>query len=407
MNLLKEIEVSCPLCRSGDSEVVFDRRPFFKADRVKPVEAEGRRFHQINRLCRSCGLVFVSPRLDEPSLLRFYRGEAQGGYQWDQKIDEEYVRQFLPLALWRRDILLGGFCRPGAYHLDVGANVGALVYAMREMGVLSEGLDPNAGMVAAAKHYLGIELVQKSLEEYPVNRAYDLVTLNQILEHVWDPVDFLRMTVAHIKDGGYLYLEVPDLTRPWRQPLVFFHPHHVQTFTKQTLERICHQCGMETLKSGHVMNNFLFLIGRKKGSSLPGQNQNDGYIHSRGCLNDFLTYQTILDAAVRDGRNAEARLRDAMLQYPWPETAQGLLIELLCRRGEFNRALSVALASLDNTPTLAMWKVVSDLAKAVNRPRSLATGTARRITELVAAAARLQLPLPRQENDNVSAQGAR
>jgi len=407
MSLLKEIEISCPLCRSGESEAVFDRRLHSKVDGIKPLREEGRVFHQINRLCRSCGLVFVSPRLDGPSLLRFYSGGQEEGYQSDQKIDAAYVRHFIPLAIWRRDILLGEFCRPGDYHLDVGANVGALIHLMREGRVFSEGLDPNGQMVAAAKHYFGIDLHQKSLEEYPVNRAFDLLTLNQVLEHVSDPVEFLRICLRHVKEGGYVYLEVPDLTRPRGYPLTFFHPHHIQTFTEHTLKMVCHECGMETLKAGHVMNNFLFLIGRKKTTSLPRQYQEDGYGHSKAALHDFLTYQNLVADAVRDGRNAEARLRDLMVEYPWPESAQLFLIEFLCRRREFSQALSVALTSLEKVPTVPMWNLVFDLAMKVNRPGSLRTGTAGRIRGLVAAAAGLRLPLPRHKNDNLGALGSR
>ncbi len=46
--------------------------------------------------------------------------------------------------------------------------------------------------------------------ELPLPRAYDVITILEVLEHVVNPLDVVRHLVAHLKPGGTLFLNFSD-----------------------------------------------------------------------------------------------------------------------------------------------------------------------------------------------------
>jgi SAM-dependent methyltransferase len=46
--------------------------------------------------------------------------------------------------------------------------------------------------------------------ELPLQRAYDVITILEVLEHVVNPLDVVRHLVAHLKPGGTLFLNFSD-----------------------------------------------------------------------------------------------------------------------------------------------------------------------------------------------------
>lgn len=72
---------------------------------------------------------------------------------------------------------------------------------------------------------------------------YDLVILNQVLEHVPDPVDFLEFVCALLKQNGYLYIDVPFKD-------YLFKPNvegHVLFFNKHSMSRLLKKLEMDLI----------------------------------------------------------------------------------------------------------------------------------------------------------------
>ncbi len=80
---------------------------------------------------------------------------------------------------------------------------------------------------------------------------FEAVTLFQVLEHVANPADMISDGVNRLKPGGLMFVSVPDHTGPIR----FFAdshtavpPHHVTTWTPESLVHLLGRHGLEILK---------------------------------------------------------------------------------------------------------------------------------------------------------------
>jgi hypothetical protein len=94
---------------------------------------------------------------------------------------------------------------------------------------------------------------------------FDVVTFNKVLEHVADPVSMLARSARHLREGGFVYIELPDgeaaLTEgPERQEFFIDHWHVFSAaslailatragFRLQALERLHEPSGKYTLRA--------------------------------------------------------------------------------------------------------------------------------------------------------------
>lgn len=102
---------------------------------------------------------------------------------------------------------------------------------------------------------------------------YDFVCLHQTLEHIYNPYQCLTNIRNHMKDGGYLYINVPACNAPHSEPF-----HHFTGFTPMGLVAIADQAGFNILESGQWGNEeyLVKLWTRNPGWSDFTQLQNPG-----------------------------------------------------------------------------------------------------------------------------------
>ncbi len=225
------IEVrTCALCGSGD-------HAFFAA-----VHDGGREVRY--NLCRRCGLVFQSPRMTEEELDHYYRQAYAAEHQGVREAVTAKERHVQGL---RARHLVALLTRRGAQvqrHLDIGSSAGLLMQAVAEaFGAETVGVEP--GEVYRRHASASGLTVYASLEEVPEG-AFDLVTMSHVLEHLPDPVGYLRrLRQARLAEGGWLLVEVPNL---------FGHPSlelpHLYAFHPATLRATLEAAGyrVEQLK---------------------------------------------------------------------------------------------------------------------------------------------------------------
>jgi SAM-dependent methyltransferase len=98
--------------------------------------------------------------------------------------------------------------------LDVGCNVGDLLFLARARGWEAEGLEINK----ANAHHLrdqGFNVYTETIQEAPIeDDRYDCVVANQVLEHIPDPNGFLRSVQRVLCDGGVFFVGVPCFWSP-------------------------------------------------------------------------------------------------------------------------------------------------------------------------------------------------
>ena len=185
--------------------------------------------------CRACGFQFYDPRL------------AGGGKFYEELMAREYYVEQRPEFPFTLRLAREQGVRSV---LDVGGGDGVFLDQARQQGLTTWGVELNeaAAERASAK---GHRMIRKPLEQITPEEAgggVDLLTLYQVVEHVPDPVGFVREAARLVRPGGLIVIAVPHEYRicglipldPANWP-----PHHLSRWRKRDLRALVELLGLE------------------------------------------------------------------------------------------------------------------------------------------------------------------
>jgi len=135
--------------------------------------------------------------------------------------------------------------------LEVGAGAGFFLKRLMDRNITAHGLELNGRAIKAAKE-AGVDLVKEYIETYAdAHRGeYDLVCSFQVLEHIAQPLSFLKAQVACLKPGGKLIIGVPNNDSYLRDnkmsnKVLNMPPHHVGLWTLASLSALQELLGIK------------------------------------------------------------------------------------------------------------------------------------------------------------------
>ena len=266
---MEKENIACPLC--GGCE--FDQA--FKCDRYcMGVETT---------LCRNCGFLFTNPRPTEKEMVRFYRQDYRNLYT-NGTDPEDDVKPSSPQ--YQRAERLCRFVSPHLREyrtpavLDAGCGSGSLFHFLRMHRPESRlyGVEPDASYAKhAAENYnasVYTEDIHAFAKREELENTFDLIVLNHVLEHLYQPVQKLESFYKLLKPGGLLLVEVPNWLSPhWDNPIEMLHLAHVNHFSPKTLEFALELAGFRVIKktaSKLSVNPWaMTFLGQKKDPGLP------------------------------------------------------------------------------------------------------------------------------------------
>jgi len=276
----------CPLCGAGERNI-----PLFHFNPFGVVR------------CSQCSLLYLSPRLKESAILRIY--EEKGYYSSDgdsgylSYADQERslmltFKRFLHYLLRKK--LSGGDL------LEVGCGFGYFLkeaqgYFRRRIGIdLSKEAIDKASKVCDDVHQGPLETLPRSFG------LFDTIVAINLIEHLYDPLQFLREAKRRLKKGGTVVLATPNAGSFWfylmgRRWPSFKIPEHVTFFNFQSLSLLFLKAGCLkpiTIPFPHAFP--LSLVGEKLGIGVPS---------TLGSLAIWLPGTMIALAAMEDGSNHE------------------------------------------------------------------------------------------------------
>lgn len=238
---------SCPVC--GGSINVFPQIGFAPTVSCKIMPDVNVEAAIISRysICQSCHLIFQNPRMSDQELEKFYSG---GSYRRminmtdEQKDDDEMYRAKNDAKIIKDK--LGEDIRS---HLDIGCSRGFLLQEVDAK--LKVGVEPDIQYIKVS----GVGVYPK-MNKVP-QKPFDLVTAIHTLEHVSDPVKFLKDMTDRVSDKGHLVIEVPTWKSPGG-PLRLPHLYHCEP---DVLRLLCQQVGLKIVQTEFTPH--LFLICQK------------------------------------------------------------------------------------------------------------------------------------------------
>ena len=115
--------------------------------------------------------------------------------------------------------------------LEIGSNRGDMLFMIKEK-------IPNAnilGIDPTKYNELSVPTIHAFYDCDMFSKAYDLVILQHVLEHMENPLTTIQSTKNILKDNGLLYVEVPDIMNCLQYCVEDFTLEHVNYFSIQTL----------------------------------------------------------------------------------------------------------------------------------------------------------------------------
>jgi len=187
--------VSCCICQ-GPGEPVYDVPPFAVVR------------------CPRCRLSFVSPRLRAHSLQEVYDdvGYFEGRVYAAERSPGTVLQRIWTsgrLGLLRSSL---GRAEVGARLLEVGCGYGRFLAAARERGYDVTGVELSRSASRHARDVLNLPVHQGQLGGARLDRRFDVIAAWDTLEHVPDPVAFLRAARTLLEDDGLLVFSTPYIS---------------------------------------------------------------------------------------------------------------------------------------------------------------------------------------------------
>ncbi len=229
------VDIPCPLCYS------MQYRPSFEKDG----------FTFVN--CKECGLFYVTPRLRKTVIESFYRKSAAISYF------QEHI--LVPTSSARKEhIFVPRFAYiqervpdPGKL-LDVGCGTGQFLEIAHEKGWQPYGVELNEFAVRYARDNFGFPIYDSSMESIDLaSETFGVVTLWEVVAHLFDPPTILRECWRVLSPGGFLFLSTPNISGFEYRVLGSSHPNldglfFLNHFTPAAIQRLLEQAGFRDVE---------------------------------------------------------------------------------------------------------------------------------------------------------------
>ncbi|MBN2057341.1 MAG: class I SAM-dependent methyltransferase [Candidatus Saganbacteria bacterium] len=189
----------CNLCSSGEFSLIKDSLRDDK-ERFKVYQ------------CSQCGHIQLLPKPTEEDDKAFYDKNLQDKNR-NKQIDLEKLQQNQRYDTDRHVELIRSLAAKDKSILDIGAGYGFFVSALIKSGFKkAKGLEISSERRELALGQAPGAILGHDVKEGPeVIGRYDVVTLFHVLEHVADPIAFLKDIKALLKPGGIFICEVPNV----------------------------------------------------------------------------------------------------------------------------------------------------------------------------------------------------
>lgn len=230
------LEVPCVACGGLESSYQFEKNGFYYTK------------------CFNCNTLFQNPRPPIAAFESFYRRSESSRY---------WAEVFFPaVAEIRREKIfrprverLSNLCTQKGLSvnrlIDVGAGYGIFLdeWKHRFPNVQALAIEPSASLAMECRNK-GFEVVENIVENVVGHdNSADLVVCFEVLEHVHDPLSFIRTLEGLARPGGYVFISTLcidgfDLQILGEKSGQIFPPHHINFLSVKGFENLFQRAGL-------------------------------------------------------------------------------------------------------------------------------------------------------------------
>lgn len=203
--------------------------------------------------CRSCGLEGLSPQPDDQILERIYGEDYFLGSrdaeatQLMDKMKGLTAEKYLQILKQKVEV-------DSPRLIEIGCGGGEFLEKAMGSGFDAAGLEISSNAVQSANRKLGIpRVVEGDLLDLDLDNlgVFDCCVLLDVLEHVRDPVAFLKRSKSLLAKNGICFIVTPSLNswsarllgRYWME----YKPEHLFYFNRRNIVRILNDAGFRNV----------------------------------------------------------------------------------------------------------------------------------------------------------------
>jgi len=254
--------------------------------------------------CPNCSLVFVENIVTAEELTAHYSG-PDSSYDADNTDCLTYYYQIL------RGLIESRYPQRGRI-LDIGCSAGQFLDVME--GWDRYGNEISASFSGIARQRYGDRVVTGLFEDYPLQKEYfDVITLQDVFDHLRDPVAMLNKCKAMLKPGGLIVIKVHNISCLYARVMgrnfyAVMPPTHLFYYNKASLRSLLGKTGFRTVDARFVahllrIRIIFYRLSRGNRSSLAWrifqwlQTSALGDVKIRKNLHDIITVLAVKDPA--------------------------------------------------------------------------------------------------------------
>ena len=201
--------------------------------------------------CLRCGFVYQNPRPSQRELFKAYQTYLPEG---EEEI-EAWGRMVEPVFRAGADLIERSM--PRGRLLDVGTGYGFFLALMQSRGWEVMGLEVSPTGAQYGQRRWGLSILSQPWEHASFHKDdFDVVTAFYVVEHLPDPMAFLREVHRILRPGGMILVRYPhttpikDILSLMRIKNDLYHlPFHLGDFSPRTMRKALERAGFTKIKT--------------------------------------------------------------------------------------------------------------------------------------------------------------
>ena len=158
-------------------------------------------------ICKSCGFIFQNPSPPQKKINDFYKNN----YTYSSRIKKKFrVSKKIILGVKDQVETSREFINQNSKILQIGSSQGYTLSQFKKISKNTLGIEPSFYSSKFANS-MKIKTINNFFENVykKIQTKFDFVILTHVLEHIKDPVNFLKKIKEIMKTDGKLLIEVP------------------------------------------------------------------------------------------------------------------------------------------------------------------------------------------------------
>lgn len=264
-------------------------------------------------VCQNCGLGYSDPRLTVEEIQRLYTTSYR-----EEDVSTHYLETKEKYSRERIKFFRSHFPNMSGKVLEIGSSEGTLLKFLRDdEGWAVKGCEPFEMFARYGIKNWGIDTDLSFFESSNYKTSFDLVALMHVIEHIPNPVSFLKDISKVMNKNGIIFMETPNLAKPYKGRIshAMFSAPHLIIYSKHSISNLFAAAGFQILYVEEKLN--MRVLGR-----FNGKQQAIQPISRKQLLSLILLYKKnfLIEKKIRFVQNAKKYLVNLGQKILPPET---------------------------------------------------------------------------------------